>query len=107
MRKLFVLSNLPSKGERSNRRQLALQQARIYPHQLYKMSRESLLDQVGLLLALQFISPILGEILEDLANLVTDSWETLSSKKSSSLSQSTNALEEFLDCSSRFSTSSE
>ena len=104
MRKLFVPSNLPSKGERSNRRQLALQKARIYPHQLYKMSRESLLDQVGLLLALQFISPILGEIL---ANLVTDSWETLSSKKSSSLSQSTNALEEFLDCSSRFSTSSE
>ncbi len=48
------------------------------------MPRESRLDRVGLLLASQFYASILGQILEHLANSVTDSlvWKLYQSKNS-------------------------
>lgn len=70
------------------------------------MPCKSRLDQVGLLLASQIYTPILSEILEDIANSVTDSWETSSDEEFSFLSQSTNTKAELFNCSSSFSSSS-
>lgn len=61
------------------------------------------LDQVELLLASQIYTPIFSEILEDIANLVTNSWEILSNEESSSLSQFTNTKAKFFNSFSSFS----
>lgn len=63
----------------------------------YKIPHKLRLDQVELLLASQIYIIILSEIFKDIANLVINSWETLSNEKSSFLSQFTNIEVEFFN----------